>query len=257
MDQDRDNPGESVILNEAAVDRFGFENPVGEIITIYSVGDDGSLDTENLIEYEIVGVVKNFHYESLRENITPLGLFYGETYGSMAFKIASPDVSQAITLLEENWNEFAPAQPFSFAFLDNRFEQMYQSETNMKELMTAFSILAVLIACLGLLGLSAYSVERRTKEIGVRKVLGANIPSILGLISGEFLKLILLSFVLAVPLAYIGVNRWLREFAYRTNIGIEIFIWAGVATFAVALITVSWQSVKAALMNPVNSLRSE
>lgn len=255
--EDLDNPGESVILNEAAVDRFGFENPVGEIITIYSVDDDGSLDTEELIEYEIVGVVKNFHYESLRENITPLGLFYGETYGSMAFKIASPDVSKAIALLEENWNEFAPGQPFSFAFLDSRFEQMYQTEMNMKDLMTAFSILAVVIACLGLLGLSAYSVERRTKEIGIRKVLGANIPSILVLISGEFLKLILLSFVLAVPLALIGMNRWLREFAYRTDIGIEIFIWAGVATLAVALVTVSWQSIKAALMNPVNSLRSE
>lgn len=257
FEEDRDNPGASVILNEAAADRFGFENPVGEIITIYNVTQDGSIDMDDLAEYEIVGVVENFHYESLRENITPLGLFYGASYGSMAFKIASSDISQAVTILEENWNRYAPAQPFSFSFLDNRFEQMYRAETNMQDLMTAFSVLAVIIACLGLLGLSAYSVERRTKEIGIRKVLGAGVPSILGLVSAEFLKLILLSFILAIPLAYIGMNLWLREFAYRTDIGVEIFIRAGLGTLIIALITVSWQSIKAALMNPVNSLRSE
>lgn len=254
---DRDNPNESVILNEAAVDRFGFENPVGEIITIYEVGPDGSLNMENLSEYEIVGVVENFHYESLRENITPLGLFYGASYGSMAFKVASTDISKAVGLLEENWKVYAPSQPFSFSFLDNQFEQMYRAETNMQDLMTAFSVLTLIIACLGLLGLSAYSVERRTKEIGIRKVLGANVPNILGLISGEFLKLILLSFVLAIPLAYISMNLWLREFAYRTEIGFEVFVWAGLGMMIVALVTVSWQSIKAALMNPVNSLRSE
>lgn len=255
--QGRDQPEASVILNEAAVDRFGFENPVGKIITIYDVTPDGSIDMENLTEYEIVGVVENFHYESLRENITPLGLFYGSSYGNMAFKITSTDVSQAIAVLEDNWNDFAPGQPFSYSFLDNRFEQMYRTETNMQDLMTAFSILAIIIACLGLLGLSAYSVERRTKEIGIRKVLGANIPSILGLVSGEFLKLILLSFLLAVPMAYFGMNQWLREFAYRTEIDVEIFLWAGISILFIALLTVSWQSIKAALMNPVNSLRSE
>ena len=255
--ENRDNPNESVILNEAAVDRFGFENPVGEIITIYAVTPDGSIDMDNLTDYEIVGVVENFHYESLRENITPLGLFYGASYGSMAFKIASTNVSQAVTILEEQWKEHAPAQPFSFSFLDNRFEQMYRAETHMQDLMTAFSVLAIIIACLGLLGLSAYSVEKRTKEIGIRKVLGAGVPNILALISGEFLKLILLSFVLAIPLAYIGMNLWLREFAYRTEIGFEVFVWAGLGTVLIALMTVSWQSIKAALMNPVNSLRSE
>lgn len=134
---------------------------------------------------------------------------------------------------------------------------MYRAESRVQNLMSAFSILAILIACLGLFGLSAFSAEKRSKEIGIRKILGADISSILGLVSKEFLQLILISFLIAVPVAYIVMQQWLQEFTYRTEIGITVFALAGIGTLLIALLTVSWQSLKAALMNPVDSLRSE
>jgi len=255
--EELDREGGVVILNEAAVDRFGFDEPLGKVITIYGSNEDGSIDQDVLVDHEIVGVVKNFHYESLRENITPLGLFYGPSFGNMAFRIASTGISDAVELLESHWKEQAPGQPFSYSFMDSRFDRMYRAETGVQDLMAAFSGLAVLIACLGLLGLSAYSVERRTKEIGIRKVLGAGVGNILGMVSGEFLKLVLLSIAISVPVAYLAMSRWLQEFAYRTELGYGVFIVAGIGTLVVALATVSWQSVRAALMDPVQSLRNE
>lgn len=255
--EERQTDRNAVILNEAAVQRFGFENPIGEVITIYDSKPDGSINQDVLLEYEIIGVVKNFHYQSLRENITPLGLFYEPTYGNVAFKISGENASEAIALLEEEWNKRAEGQPFSYTFLDQRFDQMYRAENRVQNLMSAFSVLAILIACLGLFGLSAYSAERRSKEIGIRKILGASISSVLGLMSKEFLTLITVSFVISIPIAWMVMQQWLQEFTYRTEIGISVFVLAGLGTILIALATVSWQSVKTALTNPVDSLRSE
>ena len=257
FDEERATDMNSVILNEAAVARFGFENPTGETIATYPMDSDGNIDQNSVNEYKIIGIVKDFHYQSLRETVTPLALFYEPSYGSIAFKMDAADVSSAITLLEEEWESRAPSQPFHYIFLDDRFNQMYQSENRVQNLMSAFSVIAIVIACLGLLGLSAFSAEKRQKEIGIRKILGASVPSILSLISKEFLYLIMISFVISVPIAYLVMQQWLQEFTYRTEIGIYVFAIAGIGTLLIALLTVSWQSIKAALMNPVNSLRSE
>lgn len=257
FDEERATDRNSVILNEAAAARFGFENPIGETIATYPMDSDGNIDQNSVNEYEIIGIVRDFHYQSLRETVTPLALFYEPSYGNIAFKMDAASVSSAITLLEEEWDSRAPSQPFHYTFLDQRFNQMYQSENRVQDLMSAFSVIAIVIACLGLFGLSAFSAEKRQKEIGIRKILGASIPSILSLISKEFIYLILISFVISVPIAYIVMQQWLQEFTYRTEIGIYVFALAGIGTLLIALLTVSWQSIKAALMNPVNSLRSE
>ncbi len=255
--EERETDRNAVILNESAVQRFGFEDPIGEVITIYDSNDDGSINQDVLLEYEIIGVVRNFHYQSLRENITPLGLFYEPTYGNVAFKISGENAAEAIGLLEEEWNRRANGQPFSYTFLDERFDQMYRSENRVQNLMSAFSVLAILIACLGLLGLSAFSAEKRSKEIGIRKIMGAGVASILGMMSKEFIYLVSISFIISVPIAYLAMQQWLQEFTYRTEIGIGVFVAAGLGTLVIALMTVSWQSLRAALMNPVESLRSE
>lgn len=257
FEAERGTDDQTVILNESAAERFKFDNPVGESIVSYGFDHNGNLDDTKRREFRIIGIVKNFHYESLRSNIQPLGLFYGKSSGNVAFSIGAADSREAIEELEVWWNEQAPDKPFNYTFLDQQFDRMYRSEQRVQDLMTAFSLLAAVIACLGLFGLSAHSAELRTKEIGIRKVMGATIPDVLTLMSGEFLKLILLSFLLAIPISYLAATSWLNEFTYRTDIGPDIFLIAGLGAFIIAIITVSWQSLKAALMNPVDSLRSE
>lgn len=247
----------TVILNEATAQRFGFENPIGETITTFTQNPDGSFDTENLREFKIIGIVKNFHFRSLKENISPLGLFKGSSRGNVIFKIDTENASIALSKLENTWDEMATGQPFSYSFLDDRFDQMYRSEKRVSNLVFAFSVLIILIACLGLFGLSAYSAEQRTKEIGIRKVLGASVSGIVSLVSRDFIRLILISFLIAAPIGHFIMNQWLKEFTYKTNIGFDVFLISGVGIVLIAAITVSWQSIKAALTNPVNSLKSE
>ena len=151
----------------------------------------------------------------------------------------------------------APGQPFSYSFLDDRFDQMYRSENRVSNLVLMFSVLIIVIACLGLFGLSAYSAEQRTKEIGIRKVLGASVAGIVSLVSKDFIKLILISFFIAAPVGYFIMQQWLKEFTYKTNIGLDVFLISGIGIILIASITVSWQSIKAALTNPVKSLKSE
>jgi putative ABC transport system permease protein len=255
--QEMETDRNTVILNESAARKFGFEHPVGEVISIYRSNDDGSIDQDTILEFEIIGIVKDFHYQSLRDNITPLGLFFESSYGNIAFKISEADAGEAIQVLEDGWSERAAGQPFKYSFLDERFDLMYRAENRVQNLMASFSVLAILISCLGLFGLSAFSAERRSKEIGIRKILGAGISTILGLISMEFLRLILISFMIAIPIAYFVMEQWLQEFTYRTEIGLTVFILAGLGTMLVALITVSWQSLKVAMLNPVKTLRNE
>ena len=246
-----------MILNEALANRFGFEEPLGEVITTFTQRPDGSFDTENLREFTVIGIVMNFHFRSLRENIAPLGLFKGTSRGNVIFKIDSQDAGTALSKLENSWKEMAPGQPFNYSFLDERFDRMYRTENRVSNLVFAFSVLIIIIACLGLFGLSAYSAEQRTKEIGIRKVLGASISGIVSLVSKDFLKLILISFLIAAPVGYFIMQQWLKEFTYKTNIGFDVFLISGIGIILIASITVSWQSIKAALTNPVKSLKSE
>ena len=255
--EDRGADENTVILNEALAQRFGFENPLGEIITTFTQKSDGGFDTENLLEFTIIGVVKNFHFKSLRENIAPLGLFKGSSRGNVIFKIDSKNAETALSKLKNSWKEMAPGQPFSYSFLDERFDRMYRSENRVSNLVSVFSVLIIVIACLGLFGLSAYSTEQRTKEIGIRKVLGASVSGIVSLVSKEFLKLIVISLLIAAPIGYFIMQQWLKDFTYKTNIGFDVFLIAGIGIIVIASITVSWQSIKAALTNPVNSLKSE
>ncbi len=187
------------------------------------------------------------------------GIFSGfkEPCRGHRIRITPGNATKALTQLRASWKKYAPGQPFSYTFMDQRFNEFYRADMRVKDLMSAFSLLAIFIACLGLLGLSAYSVERRTKEIGIRKVMGAGIGNIVRLISWEFLKLVVISFVLAIPIAWLVMRQWLQEFAYRTNLGIPLFLVAGIGSLMVALMTVGWQSVRAAMMNPVDSLRSD
>lgn len=244
----------SVILNESAVRRLGIANPVGKVI--YTFNDESS-DSDASRSFTVIGVVRDFHFQSLRQNITPVGLFYGVDRSNIAFKMSAGNASQALDLLRSTWSDYAPMQPFSYEFMDQEFDQMYRAENRTQDLMISFSILAGLIACLGLFGLSAYSTERRRQEIGIRKVLGASVQSILSLMSKEFIQLVLVSFIIAVPISWFVMNQWLDNFTYRTDIDIMTFLIAGVGTLFVALLTVIGQSIRAALMNPINSLKSE
>lgn len=255
--EDRGADENTVILNEALAKRFGFEEPLGEVITTFTQKQDGSFDTENLLEFTVIGIVKNFHFRSLKENIAPLGLFKGTSRGNVIFKIDSQDAGTALAKLENSWKEMAPGQPFNYSFLDERFDRMYRTENRVSNLVFAFSVLIIIIACLGLFGLSAYSAEQRTKEIGIRKVLGASVSGIVSLVSKDFLKLILISFLIAAPVGYFIMQQWLKEFTYKTNIGFDVFLISGIGIILIASITVSWQSIKAALTNPVKSLKSE
>ncbi len=255
-----DFPSDStaVILNESAIDRLGFSgSPIGHKISLFRDNPDGSMDQNQLETWEIIGVVKDFNFESLREQVTPLGLFFGTSRGSLAFRYETDNTQQVITALEKKWKELAPGEPFNYSFLDENFQSLYSTEQKVGKIFALFSGLAIIIACLGLFALTAFTAEQRTKEIGIRKVMGASLQNIILLLSTEFGKLILWGFVLAAPLAAYGIQWYLQDYAYRTQISWWIYIVAGLITFLLALITMGYQSVQAAKTNPVEALKSE
>ena len=247
---------QAVIINESAAKKLGYKNPIGK--TIHKTGEEKAT---------IIGVIKDFHYESLRNQIEPLGLFVsGNALGqqvkqafleSVSFCITSSALGSEIFSLRKNWEKVAPGRPFEYSFLSEDFDAMYRSEQRVESIFTAFASVAIVIACLGLFGLSAFSAEQRTKEIGVRKVLGASVGSITALLSKDFLKPVLISIVIASPVAWGAINLWLHNFAYKVEVNGWIFLLAGVSTVFIALLTVSFQSIKAAMKNPVKSLASD
>lgn len=253
-----DFPSDSlaIIMNETAVKRFGFANPLGQKITTYDF-NNGKLDPSKTLKYHIVGVVEDFHFESLRQNITPLILQLGRSTGNMLFRFQSANTEDVISALEKRWKALAPSQPFQYTFLDEAFGNMYSSEQRLGTIFGIFAGLAIIIACLGLFALTAFTAEQRTKEIGIRKVLGASVNSIVFLLSLEFGKLIVIAFVLAAPLSWFAVDWWLQNYTYKAHVGLAIYLMAGCAAFLVAWLTMGYQSLKAAMSNPVNSLRSE
>ena len=201
---------------------------------------------------------KNFHYRSLQENIEPLSMIMQPGAKNLVnINIAAANIPKTIAAIETKWKEMIPGRPFSYIFLDEAFNRQYVNEDRFMKLFFNFSILAILISCLGLLGLASYSTLQRTKEIGVRKVLGASVSNITTLLSKDFLRLVLIALVIASPVAYWGMHKWLQSFAYRTHIHWWVFAVAGALAIFIALFTVSFQAIKAATANPVKSLRTE
>ncbi|MFM9911092.1 MAG: ABC transporter permease [Chitinophagaceae bacterium] len=243
----------AVILNETAAKLFGFNDPLNK--TIMSLADNSSNKTLN---YKVIGVVKDFHFESLRNNIGALCLFLNLSRGNVSFRLnAQADIASTIKRIESKWKELAPGQPFTYTFMDESFNNVYKAEQSIGKISLAFSLLTILVACLGLFGLVTFIAEQRIKEIGIRKVLGATVPNIVQLLSKDFVKLVLLSICIASPIAWYIMNKWLQDFAYRITISWWIFLVAGVVILLIALVTVSFQAIKAAIANPVKSLRTE
>jgi putative ABC transport system permease protein len=248
----------SVILNEAAVKLFGFgDDAIGKRVNTFADVGPGLLNRDSVDTYTVVGVVRDFHFSSMKESIAPLMLTLREQDGAFSFRFKTSQTTEVIAGLEKIWKQISPGQPFQYSFLDQDFEQMYASEQRLGNIFQVFAALAIVIACLGLFALTAFAAEQRTKEIGIRKVLGASVPGIVVLLSKEFGKLILISFVIALPIAWYGVSWWLTSYTYKTNIGAWVYVLAGVIISVIAVVTMSFQSIKAALANPVKSLRSE
>ena len=241
----------AVILNEATAKTLGYADPIGQHIYKSGMGS-GAVES-----YTIIGVVKNFHFESLKRDIGMVGLFLGESTGLASFKINAANAPEIIHYAEKKWKAYAPEMPFSYQFLDEAFNNVYSAEQRVAKIAITFSVLAILIACLGLFGLATYMAEQRTKEIGIRKVLGASVSNVVTMLSKDFLKLVTIAFCIAVPLAWWVMHKWLQDFAYRVDVSWWIFGIAGLLALCIALLTISFQAIKAAIANPVKSLRTE
>ena len=240
------------IINEAAVRALGWKTAQNALDKDLAYGG---------IKGKVIGVVKDFHFESLHQPIIPL-LFQlpsvrNSFYNRLSIKIDGNNIQSAINTLQATWHKYLPETPFDYTFLDERFGKLYKSEQQQGTLFTIFSCIAIFIACLGLFGLSAFTITQRVKEIGVRKVLGASVPQIVTELSKDFLKLVLIAAIIAFPIAWYAMNKWLMDFAFRINIGLWVFAMAGIIALIIAFATISFQSIKAALTNPVKSLRSE
>ncbi|MBL7850471.1 MAG: ABC transporter permease [Cyclobacteriaceae bacterium] len=249
----------AVILNRSALGLFGItDNPVGKAIMTWGGNSiDGELDPKQFEKYTIIGVLEDFHFESLRQSIAPLGLFIRKSSGLISFRFQAQHAQEVIQGLEATWQRIAPGMPFAYSFLDQDFESMYAAEQRLGKIFTVFAGLAIIIACLGLFALTAFTAEQRTKEIGIRKVMGASVASIVMLLSKEFGKLIIIAFFIAVPAAWFGISKWLDTYTYRTEIGAFIYLAAGAIAFLIAWLTMGYQSFRAATIDPVKSLRSE
>ncbi|MCI0695560.1 ABC transporter permease [candidate division KSB1 bacterium] len=243
-----------VLLNESAVKYFGWDDPLDKTLTYPGGGNK---------DYKVIGVMKDFNFMTLHSPITPFALFH---HASKSYEIANScvvvripraDLANSLELLESEWKTFAPTMPFEYKFLDEGFDEQYLAEQRLGKIFLIFSILTIFIACIGLLGLAAFATEQRTKEIGVRKVLGASVPNLVVLLSKDFSKWVLLANLIAWPVAYFAMNKWLQDFAYRIDIGWTVFALAGGLALLIALLTVSTQAIKAALANPVEALRYE
>jgi len=241
-----------IIINEAAAKFLATRDLLNK--KLYTIKD---IQTKGLNEYHIIGVMKNFNFSSLRDVVTPLALRLGKDNGNISVRINSADISNVIVQIKSKWKAIAPSQPFDYSFMDEDFNKLYTTEQRTGQIFITFAVLAIVIACLGLFGLITYAAEQRIKEIGIRKVLGASVSNIAGLLSKDFLKLVIISAAIAFPVAWWAMSKWLEDFAYRVSISWWVFCAAGVLALLIAILTVSFQAIKAALMNPVKSLRTE
>ncbi|MGB5482732.1 MAG: FtsX-like permease family protein, partial [Eudoraea sp.] len=246
------NDSTSIIVNESAVAVMGVtpEKAIGLSYT----PDMGS---ENPKYYKIIGVVKDFHFSPFREEIESLSMHLGDFAYSLAIKLEKGSFTHAIESIEGIWNKVAPGQPFDYYFMEDSFNNTYKSEQRLGHIFIIFTILSILIACLGLFGLAAFNAQKRTKEIGIRKVMGASVSQITYRLSSDFLKLVLVAILISLPIGWFAMNKWLEDFSYRIEIGWWVFALATLLAVAIAILTVSYQSIKAAIANPVRSLRTE
>ena len=247
----RDFPTDSstgVVINEAAVRELGWShtNPIGK--TIVRSGQH---------EYKVIGVVADFNYASVKDKVAPLMMRLNGNFGGLILKIKTADVKGFLADLKKQWDSFKPDGPLGYTFLDDNFAKLYASEIRTQQIFSAFAIIAIIIASLGLFGLSAFVIEQRTKEIGIRKVLGASVQNVLLLVSKEFLLLAGIAFIISVPVTWWAMHAWLQDFAYRINISAWVFVIAGILAILIALLTVSFQAIKAAVANPVKSLSTD
>jgi hypothetical protein len=235
------------ILNESALKKVGYKSPIGKRLTFW--GKKGT----------IIGIVKDFYFNSLREPIQPLIIRMGEKddYGSILVRTRAGQSKAALASLESTFKQLNPAFPFTYQFSDQEYLKLYRNEETVHQLSGYFAFLGIFISCLGLLGLAMFTAQQRTKEIGIRKVLGAGIPSIISLLSGEFLLFVLIAFLVASPIAWWAMQKWLLDFAYRVHVEWWIFGVAGLAALFIAILIISFQVIRAAIANPVTSLRTE
>jgi putative ABC transport system permease protein len=241
-----------LVINESAARMLGYPNPLGQFL--YTPADN---TMSRMNKYHIIGVMKNFNFRTLRDNVTPMVFGLSEDRGALSIRLRSGDIPALIGQIRGKWESLAAHEQFDYSFMEQDFDGLYRNEQRVGGISIAFTILAIVIACLGLFGLAAYAAEQRTKEIGIRKVLGANISAIVGLLARDFILLVLVAIVLAVPLAWWAMHGWLEGFAYRVTISWWLPASAGVGAVLIAFITVSFQSIRAALANPVDSLKSE
>ncbi|MGI8952364.1 MAG: ABC transporter permease [Chitinophagaceae bacterium] len=242
------------ILNEAAIKAIGWKSPQDAVGKNFKYG---------MQKGHVIGVIGDFHFESMHQKIIPLVLIMPATtpaqsfYNNLSVKIAGNNTTNELALIEKTWQKYLPQIPYQYTFLDENFAKLYESEERQGTIFTIFACIAIFIACLGLFGLSAFAITQRVKEIGVRKVLGANVSTIVTLLSKDFLKLVIIAAIIAFPIAWYAMNNWLEDFAYRISIQWWVFLLAGLLATLIALLTVSFQAIKAATANPVKSLRTE
>ncbi len=241
------------VINEACVQTLGWKSAEQAVGRNFSYGG---------VKGKVIGVAKDFHFESLHQRIAPMVMALPKPeqngfFNQLTIKIAAGNPAEAVNTIEKKWRTYLPEMPFEFSFLDDKYDELYRSEKKQGSLFTIFACIAIFIACLGLLGLSSFAITQRIKEIGIRKVLGAGTGNIVMLLSGDFMKLIILAALISFPIAWFAMKQWLADFAYRIDIPWWVFLAAGLVTAAIALITVSTQAIKAAIANPVKSLRTE
>ncbi|MEO6977113.1 MAG: FtsX-like permease family protein, partial [Mucilaginibacter sp.] len=251
--KDSRNDSANVILNKTAALSLGYSAAsIGQLI-----GKQNKASGDTAVS-TVIGIVDDFHFHSLKEPIRPLCIQTDKGYWQfLSIKINTDNLPRTLSALADQWQKAVPNRPFDYFFLDEDFNSQYGAEERFGHLFIYFSALALFISSLGLLGLSAYSTLQRTREIGIRKVLGASVSGIVGLLSGDFIKLVVIAFVIACPVSSLAMHRWLQGFAYRTTLNGSLFVMAGAGALLIALMTISFQAIKAALANPVKSLRTE
>lgn len=238
----------ALIVNEAFQKKFGFKDALNK--TVYR-------DSYGIQPYHIIGVVKDFNFSSLRDNIKPLALVFGVDNGAITAKVKTTNLPVLMSRIENKWKDISANQQFNYSFMNDDFDATYRSEQHVQQIFFSFTVLAILIACLGLFGLAAYAAEQRNKEIAIRKVIGANTSNIIKILFSDFIKLVGISILIASPIGWYAMNKWLEDFAYRINISWMIFFIAGALAIVIALITISFHAIKAAVANPVKNLRTE
>jgi putative ABC transport system permease protein len=248
-DFDRDMPSDTltgVVVNETFVKRMSWAEPIGKKVTL-----------GNFVNGRVIGVMKDYHQTGMYNGIQSLLLIYRPLNPVIYVKMSGNETAKTLAFIESKWKEIFPDQPFTYEYLTDRFNRQFQADEKRGLIFTIFTMLAILIACLGLFGLASYMVEQRTKEIGIRKVFGADEKTILGLISRDFLILVAIGIVIAIPVAYLFMSKWLENYVYRTNIGAMVLVLAALLTIIITFATISFKAYQASIMNPSRALKTE